>query len=469
MKLRIIFYTMLLSAISGIAVSADTINDAKDLFLAAEYSKALDIFSSEYAKKPKDAALNEWMGACLYEEGKIVEAQKYLDYAQLKGIPEASRYLAKIRYKNYDFNGAISLFMKYQTMMKKNKAPISGKANAEYEQIKIAKAMLDHVEKIVVIDSITVDKATFFKAYKIAPEAGSIESPEVLDKSINEPTTVFIPQSKEKMLWSEPDSTGKMRITETVKLIDGTWDKPMQDTLMLNMGGDANYPFLMQDGTTLYYASNGSESIGGYDLFITRKDADSGEYLQPQNMGMPYNSPDDDYLLAIDDVTGVGWWATDRNHIPDELTIYVFIPNKVRENYAAQDINLTKRAALTDYKSTWEGKDYNEYYERINSIASHRVEQVSDFDFILKPGQRITSYKELKTAEGVSQMKTLLLTYKAQNSDINKLKELRDKFHESQHSGRDVYKNDIIQLEKQIERRRIEIFNAENYIRKIEK
>ncbi len=60
-------------------------------------------------------------------------------------------------------------------------------------------------------------------------------------------------------------------------------------------------PFFMSDGVTLYYANDGDESIGGYDIFISRKGEDG--FLQPQNIGMPYNSPYDDYMLAIDEVT----------------------------------------------------------------------------------------------------------------------------------------------------------------------
>ena len=83
---------------------------------------------------------------------------------------------------------------------------------------------------------------------------------------------------------------------------------------------------MMSDGITLYYANDGDNTLGGYDIFMTRK-GDDGRFLQPQNIGMPYNSPYDDYMLAIDEVTGAGWWATDRNQIPDSVTIYVFVPN----------------------------------------------------------------------------------------------------------------------------------------------
>ena len=65
--------------------------------------------------------------------------------------------------------------------------------------------------------------------------------------------------------------------------------------------GQQDYPFMLSDGTTLYFAENGEESLGGYDLFVTRYSSSSHEYLKPENLGMPFNSPYNDYMLVIDE------------------------------------------------------------------------------------------------------------------------------------------------------------------------
>ena len=106
----------------------------------------------------------------------------------------------------------------------------------------------------------------------------------------------------------------------------------------------------MPDGMTLYFANNGENSLGGYDIFMTRRSDDG--YYQPQNVGMPYNSPDNDFLLAIDEASGLGWWATDRNHIPGKVTIYVFIPSQMRRNASPDDPNLAALAKLSDISLT---------------------------------------------------------------------------------------------------------------------
>ena len=48
-----------------------------------------------------------------------------------------------------------------------------------------------------------------------------------------------------------------------------------------------NYPFVMSDGITLFFAAKGDKSVGGYDIFTTTFDSESGKFYQPQNYGLP--------------------------------------------------------------------------------------------------------------------------------------------------------------------------------------
>jgi len=72
-----------------------------------------------------------------------------------------------------------------------------------------------------------------------------------------------------------------------------------------NMGKDINTkynedsPFLWMDGKTLYFASEGHNSMGGSDLFKTVYDAASGKWSDPVNLGYPINTTDDDNSISI--------------------------------------------------------------------------------------------------------------------------------------------------------------------------
>ena len=152
--------------------------------------------------------------------------------------------------------------------------------------------------------------------------------------------------------------TKNYTLTQSTRLDDGSWDEPQLLGEGLGEGGDAAYPFLMSDGVTLYFANDGENSLGGYDIFMTRNNGE--EYLQPQNIGMPYNSPYDDYMLAIDEESGIGWWATDRNRLGDSITIYRFIPREMRVNYPADTAGLARLAIISDFRATQQpGADYS--------------------------------------------------------------------------------------------------------------
>ncbi|MFR0836529.1 MAG: hypothetical protein ACLSG8_10775 [Barnesiella sp.] len=142
-----------------------------------------------------------------------------------------------------------------------------------------------------------------------------------------------MPQRADKMLYGYPTDTAGYELYQQNKLVGDQWSEPVALPSNINGKGDQNYPFLMSDGLTLYYASNGPGSIGGYDIFVTRNSLDKEAYLLPENVGMPFNSPYNDYLMAIDEMHNVGWFVTDRKQIPGKLTVYLFIPNEEKNYY----------------------------------------------------------------------------------------------------------------------------------------
>ena len=331
-----------------------TLEEAKKVYLSGDYAAALPLLQEQYKKNKRNASVNQWIGVSLYKLGRYDEAVKYLEYAKSRKVVEAYRYLAMIDFYNYDFDGGTKLFTQYETELKRLKKDVPEEAQKDEARFMNAKIMLDHVEKIAIIDSIVVDKDSFFKYYRISSGAGTLNDKSVLPFQIADSAAiVFEPESKFRMLWgmdayNDIDTIGRKHIYEIQKLYDGSWDKAVVLDDAINIDGDSSYPFMMSDGLTLYYANNGEGSIGGYDIFISRKDSESGKFYSPQNVGMPFNSPFDDYMLVIDEFTGVGWWATDRNQIPGMVTIYVYVPNSVRVNYSPDDLNLASYAKITN-------------------------------------------------------------------------------------------------------------------------
>lgn len=456
-------FLMILAMSAMLNAEALTLKDAKDLYLKGEYSKALPEFEKEYKKSPRNASVNHWLGVCYFYEGNYKKAEKYLIFADKKGVQESSFYLAKIYNLQYDSEDAIEYADRYESLLAKAKKTVSPERQKELDVIRRAASMLDHVENIEVIDSITVDKDTFFSYYKISPESGYLESAEVLPQGSEHNTdVVFMPETRQRMMWTQTDSTGMSHLVESTKLIDGSWDKPRNVGDDLGEGGNVLYPFMMPDGATLYYSSNGEGSIGGYDIFMTRRDAETMEYYKPQNVGFPYNSPYDDYLLAIDEFTGAGWWATDRNQIEGKLTIYIFKPQAVRENYNAENPNLASLAAMHSIKDTWrDGADYSSLLSAIASITTGTKEQKKEFEFEFADGRVYYAMSDFHNAEARKQMSALLQQQKTFASKCLKLEELRGQYAKRSSAS---LGNTILQLEREVEALRTQMQTTTNAI-----
>jgi len=95
------------------------------------------------------------------------------------------------------------------------------------------------------------------------------------------------------------------------KLPDGTWSKPMNLGEKINSKNDEISPFIGLDNKTLYFSSNGSSSMGGFDIFVSQVNA-INEWLAPMNMGIPINSTDDDLSYSIIANGTKGIYSSDR-------------------------------------------------------------------------------------------------------------------------------------------------------------
>lgn len=94
---------------------------------------------------------------------------------------------------------------------------------------------------------------------------------------------------------------GGRDIYRCVKIGGERWSKAINLGPTINTPFDEDSPFIHPDKTTLFFASNGHKTMGGFDIFFTAQD-DSGHWAEPINMGYPINTPDDDifYTTSVD-------------------------------------------------------------------------------------------------------------------------------------------------------------------------
>lgn len=80
----------------------------------------------------------------------------------------------------------------------------------------------------------------------------------------------------------------------------------------INTESDEVTPFFHEASSTLFFSSNGFNSIGGLDIFKSGFDSETEAYTQPENLGAPINSSYDDAYLVWDSKLKYGYFSSDR-------------------------------------------------------------------------------------------------------------------------------------------------------------
>lgn len=102
----------------------------------------------------------------------------------------------------------------------------------------------------------------------------------------------------------------------------GDWGQPENLSAAINTVYDERTVFIHPDGRTLYFSSQGHNSMGGYDLFKSVYNDSSKSWSEPLNMGFPINSPDDDVDFVVSASGKHAYYSTIRPEGSGEKDIY---------------------------------------------------------------------------------------------------------------------------------------------------
>ena len=97
---------------------------------------------------------------------------------------------------------------------------------------------------------------------------------------------------------NRPGGFGGKDIWEVKQLPNGNWAKPFNIGGLINSPYDEEAPFISPNGQTLYFSSNGHETIGGYDIY-NAESRGKRSWGTPENLGYPINSVDDDVYFSV--------------------------------------------------------------------------------------------------------------------------------------------------------------------------
>lgn len=462
---------MALSMIASGAV-AQTLSQAQRWFTQGEFEKAKLVFKKLVKQSPSNASYNFWYGACCYETGEMMEGLPYLEKSAARKVINAYLYVSKAYYDMYRYDDAIKNLEEHIYWLEKKNRDT---AEAEELMTKYRKGerLIRSVENITVVDSFVVDKKSFLEAYKLGSQAGTLA---VSGDNTNDDDICmeFVNEMGDKKLLSAKDENGNKKLYSSVKLIDN-WSKPQRLRGINDDMTELNFPFLDSDGITLYFAAKGEDSLGGYDIYVTRADSDEYSYFKPDNMGYPFNSEFNDYMFAIDDYNNLGWFASDRYQPEGKVCVYVFIPNDSKNTYNNDAIEPSKMISLAKLDNiALTQSDRNEVIKARQRLAkvtysnSGEKAKKADFTFIVNDNRVYTSLKDFRKAEA----RKLFQEMREKQKDLDvlekELENLREKYSKANNGVRKSMSPGILDKEKRVDELRTEIGKTEKEIRNIE-
>lgn len=459
----------------ALGLHAQTLAQAKSLYDKGQYEQALPAFRKFVKSSPSNGNYNLWYGVCLLRTNTPDEAVKYLENAVKRRTPSGQFYLAQAYNDVYRFEEAVETLEDYIADLQKRKRSTT-EAEQLLEKVRSNLRMLKGVEEVCFIDSFVVDKADLLQAYKISPEVGKIARYDDIFGNTRHGSggTVYENEIGNKVYFSELQKDSTLSLLSSNKMM-GEWGQGHLLPGSINESMNADYPFVMADGVTIYYAADGAGSMGGYDIFVTRYNTNTDAYLTPENVGMPFNSPYNDYLYVVDEYNNLGWFASDRYQPEGKVCVYVFIPNATKQvyNYEGMDrAKLFSLARLHAIRDTWfDSKLVADARQRLQEAIQEkpRVEKQKEFEFVIDDNHVYYEASDFHSPQAKALFKKYRQTEESYHQQRAKLENLRNEYARAGQTNKTRMAPAILDLEKRVQQLETEIDQAAIQVRRLEK
>lgn len=315
--------------------------------------------------------------------------------------------------------------------------------------------MTENTQRIVFIDSMVIPKKQFLSAYLLSPEVGQVARHQDIFHTQQQPDAfVHVNDLGTRCYLSlaPTDTTMQLYMSD---YLDEHWSRPQ---LLKGINDDnqfqrVNYPFMMGDGQTFYFAAEGGDGLGGYDIYVTRYDAEEGQFLHSVNIGMPFNSEANDYLYIIDEYSNLGWFATDRNQPADTVCVYLFLPPVTRQTYSASGLTLEEiapYARIDRIEDTWTDEaPRQEAMERLHHVVERKQQKpvVREFTFVVNDDityTRLADFRAPGSNRLFQELQRLRQQFQQQQQALDKA---RDHYAQAGPDERDKLRSEILASE----------------------
>ncbi len=295
------------------------------------------------------------------------------------------------------------------------------------------------------------DKKGDGNIYECDFEEGRWSKPRKLNNEINSKyweahASLSLDKTTLYFVSNRPGGFGGRDIYKATRMPDGEWGNVENLGATINTKYEEDSPFILADGITLYFASQGHKTMGGFDIFSST--IDEGFWSEPENIGYPINTTEDDiFYFPIADEKYAYYSSTKNNGLGEQDIYYITIikekkqlitisgivadsaDNKpipiaklivrnadTKKNVKTININKSnegkfsvKLAAGNTYELTASAKGYNSNYEKVSIDAKERKKEIKQ-DILLRELLLVEQVEQTEVGESFV-LKNILYDY----------------------------------------------------------
>lgn len=325
--------------------------------------------------------------------------------------------------------------------------------------------------RLVVIDSMVADRDSFTDRIPLRKELGKIGKCKDMDaaQAADARTSfAYLNGFGDVCIYSRHEKNDSSCLFVSDKTGD-SWGKEKAIREFMAEFADADYPYLMPDGITLYFSATGDRGFGKRDIYVARLNTEDNTFYKPENAGLPYNSVYNDYMCVIDDTDSIGWLVTDRYQPDGKVCIYTFIPSDERwgDDNTLTAARLKSVAELRSVKDTQTdakaAERARQRYRRM--LEAHAAAGQEAVCFAVNDNTVYTSVDEFKSDTGKALFRQVQALKKRQEELQARLCTLRQEFRTGKSK---TLRTEILKLEKETEDNSEVIKKTEKKIRNAE-
>lgn len=325
----------------GKAEEQKLLEEANALFEEERFAEAYPLYSQLVSLNPNNAEYNFRFGtSALYAGVEKSKAVRHLTFARKRGCSDVRLffYLGRAHHLNYDFQKAAEAYREYLAKLdKKTKDPLPAARNLEMcEQ---GSELLTNIRDVVVLEKTTAALEDFYRYYDLSEIGGRVlATPEQLltryDQKQELKSVMHFPGDALTIYFTSYGNKGEFGkdIYKADILPGGEFSDPEHLPEQINTPFDEDFAFMHPDGKTLYFASMGHNSMGGYDIFKSEINPATGTFGAPQNLDFAINTPDNDIFYVVDSLKETAYFASSRNSVQDELNVYKVMVQRLPVN-----------------------------------------------------------------------------------------------------------------------------------------